>query len=266
MPNDIFVLGLCSGELSVYSYLRRCEDQKTHQCWPSYKNIGSAVCMSENTVSKYVQMLVERGMITTEPTKVTTRKGVTRNGNLLYTVLPPLEVIDQHYQQMMAWSVKPGQAYLSKDGIKQIKSTLTNQIFKQEMYHLYEQKSTSRDELVQEARKVMLELSRQMAQGICEHPDMEQLMGQLAHQLDSVKGKKSYGYLSKPLKKLVDEIVNQTERLPVVHRCYQTWWELQCQVNQFYSGQDQQRPPLSQQKEFRAIKNAVIKEAALGLL
>ena len=162
---------------------------------------------------------------------------------------------------MMAWSVKPGQAYLSKGGIKQIKSILTNQIFKQEMYHLYEQKSASRDELVQEARKVMLEMSRQMAQGICEHPDMEQLMGQLAQQLGSVKGKKSYGYLPKPLKKLVDEIVNQTERLPVVHRCYQTWWELQCQVNQFYSGQEQQRPPLSQQKEFRAIKNAVIKEA-----
>ena len=162
---------------------------------------------------------------------------------------------------MMAWSVKPGQAYLSKDGIKQIKSTLTNQIFKQEMYHLYEQKSVSRDELVQEARKVMLEMTRQMAQGICEHPDMEQLMGELAQQLGSVKGKKSYGYLSKPLKKLVDEIVNQTERLPVVHRCYQTWWELQCQIHQFYSGQEQQRPPLSQQKEFRAIKNAVIKEA-----
>lgn len=162
---------------------------------------------------------------------------------------------------MMAWSVKPGQAYLSKDGIKQIKSTLTNQIFKQEMYHLYEQKSASRDELVQETRKVMLEMSRQMAQGICEHPDMEQLMGQLAQQLGSVKGKKSYGYLSKPLKKLVDEIVNQTERLPVVHRCYQTWWELQCQIHQFYSGQEKQRPPLSQQKEFRAIKNAVIKEA-----
>ena len=167
---------------------------------------------------------------------------------------------------MMAWSVKPGQAYLSKDGIEQIKSTLTNHIFKQEMYHLYEQKSASRDELVQEARKVMLEMSRQMAQGICEHPDMEELMGELAQQLGGVKGKKSYGYLSKPLKKLVDEIVNQTERLPVVHRCYQTWWELQCQVNQFYSGQDQQRPPLSQQKEFRAIKNAVIKEAERILL
>lgn len=96
LPNDIFILGLCPGELSVYSYLRRCEDHKTHQCWPSYKNIGSAVCMSENTVSKYVQKLVDRGMIATEPTKVTTR-----NGNLLYTVLSPLDVIDQHYQQKL---------------------------------------------------------------------------------------------------------------------------------------------------------------------
>ena len=59
---------------------------------------------------------------------------------------------------MMAWSAKPGQAYLSRDGIRQIKSELTNDIFKQELLHLYEQKSDSRDELVQEARKAMLEL------------------------------------------------------------------------------------------------------------
>ena len=101
LPNDIFILGRCSGELSVYSYLRRCEDQKTHQCWPSYKNIGNAGCMSENTVSKYVQMVGDRGMIATEPAKVTTRNGMTRNGNLLYTVLSPLDVIDQHYQQKL---------------------------------------------------------------------------------------------------------------------------------------------------------------------
>ena len=43
---------------------------------------------------------------------------------------------------MMAWSTQPGEAYLTRDGIRNIKSTLTNQIFKQEMLHLYEQKST----------------------------------------------------------------------------------------------------------------------------
>ena len=61
---------------------------------------------------------------------------------------------------MMAWSAKPNQAYLSKDGIRQIKSTLTNQIFRQELLHVYEQKSKSRDELVVEARKAMQEKKR----------------------------------------------------------------------------------------------------------
>lgn len=162
---------------------------------------------------------------------------------------------------MMAWSANPKQAYLSRDGIRQIKSTLTNQIFKQEMLHLYEQKSESRDELVRETRKAMLELSWQMSETVCEHPEAERMMLNLSQQLGNVKGKKSYGYLPKQIKRQVDEIVNQMERLPVVDRCYQKWWELQCKVNDFYSERARQRPPLSEQKEFRAIKNAVIQEA-----
>lgn len=70
MPNEVFQLGLSAGELAVYSYLRRCEDRRTHQCWPSYRTIGSAVGMSENTVRKYVLALEERGLIVTEPTDV----------------------------------------------------------------------------------------------------------------------------------------------------------------------------------------------------
>ena len=163
---------------------------------------------------------------------------------------------------MMAWSAKPNQAYLSKDGIRQIKSTLTNQIFRQELLHVYEQKSKSRDELVAEARKAMLELAKAMQEMTCIHPEAEQMIGDLSRQLGQVGGKKTYGYLPKPMKKLVDEIVDQMARLPTVDTCYQTWWELQCQVEDYYSeGKKRLRPPLSQQKEFRQIKNAVIKEA-----
>ena len=163
---------------------------------------------------------------------------------------------------MMAWSVKPNQAYLSKDGIRQIKSTLTNQIFRQELLHVYEQKSKSRDELVAEARKAMLELAKAMREMTCIHPEAEQMIWNLSRQLGQVGGKKTYGYLPKPMKKLVDEIVDQMARLPTVDACYQTWWELQCQVEDYYSeGKKRLRPPLSQQKEFRQIKNAVIKEA-----
>ena len=162
---------------------------------------------------------------------------------------------------MMAWSAKPGQAYLSKDGIRKIKSALTNDIFKQEMLHTYEQKSTSRDELVRKARGELKSLVQEMQTSTGSHPEVEALMMTLAAQLETVKGKKKYGYLPKTVKKTVDEIVNQLEQMPVINECYQAWWELQCQIEDFYSKKERRRPPLSEQKEFRPIKNAVIQEA-----
>ena len=162
---------------------------------------------------------------------------------------------------MMAWSAKPGQAYLSKDGIRKIKSALTNDIFKQEMLHTYEQKSTSRDELVRKTRGELKSLVQEMQTSIGSHPEVEALMMTLAAQLETVKGKKKYGYLPKTVKKTVDEIVNQLEQMPVINECYQAWWELQCQIEDFYSKKERRRPPLSEQKEFRSIKNAVIQEA-----
>jgi hypothetical protein len=67
LPNAIFSLGLSAGELAVYAYLMYCEDRKSHQCWPSYKTIGKAVGMSENTVRKYVRELEYKTLILTEP-------------------------------------------------------------------------------------------------------------------------------------------------------------------------------------------------------
>ena len=162
---------------------------------------------------------------------------------------------------MMAWSAKPGQAYLSKDGICKIKSALTNDIFKQEMLHTYEQKSTSRDELVRKARGELKSLVQEMQTSTGSHPEVEALMMTLAAQLETVKGKKKYGYLPKTVKKTAEEIVNQLEQMPVINECYQAWWELQCQIEDFYSKKERRRPPLSEQKEFRPIKNAVIQEA-----
>ena len=162
---------------------------------------------------------------------------------------------------MMAWSKKPGQAYLNREGIRKIKSVLTNQIFQQELLHIYEDKSLSRDELVRETRSAMLALAQKMQNSACEHPEAEQMIRELAWELGSVKGKKSYGYLPKHLKQKVDAIVDQMELLPSVYECYGRWWKLQCRLNDFYAEKERQRPPLSQQKEFRQIKNAVLQVA-----
>ena len=101
LPNEIFFLGLCPGELAVYAFLRHCENRKTHQCWPSYKTIGKATGMSPNTVRKCVCTLVDKGLIRTENTSVITKDGIKRNGSLLYTILPFQGVLDSHYQQQM---------------------------------------------------------------------------------------------------------------------------------------------------------------------
>ena len=162
---------------------------------------------------------------------------------------------------MMAWSTVPGEAYLTREGIRKIKSQLTNQIFKQEMLHTYEQKSQSRDELVREARRAIRRLTREMAQSICSAPEIGQKMEHLATQLETVKGKKSYGYLLKSVKKTVDEVVDRLEELPVVRECYEQWCILQNEVDSYYHDKPREKKKLSQEKKFRQIKNAVIQEA-----
>lgn len=101
LPNEIFSLGLYSGEISVYAYLMYCEDRKTFQCHPSYKTIGRALKISRNTVRKYVKGLEEKQLISTEPTMISLKSGKRQNGNLLYTIRPIKEAVDYFNAQQL---------------------------------------------------------------------------------------------------------------------------------------------------------------------
>ena len=99
VPNEVFNLGLSSHEIAVYNYLLRCEDRRTYQCHPSYRTIGRAVRLSENTVRKYVTGLEEKGLIRTEPSTIITKDGRVRNGSLIYNIRPIQEALEQNYQR-----------------------------------------------------------------------------------------------------------------------------------------------------------------------
>ena len=99
VPNEVFNLGLSSHEIAVYNYLLRCEDRRTYQCHPSYRTIGRAVHLSENTVRKYVAGLEEKGLIRTEPSTIITKDGRVRNGSLIYNIRPIQEALEQNYQR-----------------------------------------------------------------------------------------------------------------------------------------------------------------------
>ena len=102
LPNEIFGLELSTGELSVYSYLMFLESRRTFRCWPSYSTIGRAIGKSKNSVKKYVDGLIDKHLISVEPTRICTQGGQVRNGNLMYTILPISEAVEINHARRLA--------------------------------------------------------------------------------------------------------------------------------------------------------------------
>ena len=162
---------------------------------------------------------------------------------------------------MMAWSVDPKQGYLTEKGIEQMRSQLSNDIFQDELLSLYQEKELSYQEVRDAAMEAMGRLIREMKSGLCDSPVIAGQMETLAGMLAEVKGKKMYGYLKKPVKAQVDAIVDELARLPKVAECYDHWNRLRDELERYYKDTPREHKPLSQQQEFKAIKNMVIREA-----
>ena len=93
----------------------------------------------------------------------------------------------------MVWSADPSQGRLTKEGVKMIRSRLTNDIFRDEMYTLYQKRDVSYKDLVSAARRSMRELIEKMRTGFCDSSVIEMKMLELAQSLEAAKGKKVYG-------------------------------------------------------------------------
>ena len=162
---------------------------------------------------------------------------------------------------LMVWSADPVQGYLTEQGIEMMRSELTNDIFQNELLHLYQQKNLSYQEVRNAAREALRQLIREMGSGICDCPAIEEKLVTLAETLKDTNGKKVYGYLKKPVKTQVDAIVDELAQLPAVAECYEAWNRLRDDVEGYYTDKPREHLPLPQQKEFKAIKNMVIREA-----
>ena len=162
---------------------------------------------------------------------------------------------------MVCYSADPTKGFLTKQGIADIKSGLAKEIFRNELTELYRQQTQRRDTLNQDAETVMQELLRRMEDGTADNPRMEELMTHLADRLRFTSGKKQYGYLKAPLKAVVDEIVDELAKDPRVAKAYDLWYQMREEVLRTYRNDLPERLPLSQQKEFKRIKNMVIQEA-----
>ena len=168
---------------------------------------------------------------------------------------------DHPHVHMVCYSADGKSGFLTEHGIEQIKSMLAREIFQQDLTELYQRQTQRRDELTEGAGQVMRRLVSEMQSGTLENERIEQLMMELAHRLKNLSGKKQYGYLKAPLKNLVDEIVDELAKDSRVAAAYDLWCEQREEVLRTYKDDVPDRLPLSQQKEFKRIKNLIIEEA-----
>ena len=168
---------------------------------------------------------------------------------------------DHQHIHMMLWSDDPKYGFLRKDKLLHLQSVLTNMIYADELKEVYVQKDIAYKDVTEAARAAMRRIVDQLE--TVENPpeSIRQKLMELALELHTVNGKKQYGYLKKPLKDKVDGVVDELEKLPEVAAYYSVWNGLRDTLEGYYKNRPRQHNPLSQQKEFRAIKNAIIQEA-----
>ena len=142
-----------------------------------------------------------------------------------------------------------------------MQSVLTNTIYADELKEIYVQKDVAYKEVTEAARETMREIVDRMESVSAQPASIQQKLLELALELRTVSGKKQYAYLKKPLKEMVDSIVDELEKLSEVAAYYSVWNGLRDTLEGYYKNRPRQHNPLSQQKEFRAIKNAIIQEA-----
>ena len=168
---------------------------------------------------------------------------------------------DHPHIHMMLWSDDPKYGFLRKDKLLNLQSALTNIIYADELKEVYVQKDIAYKDVTEAARAAMRRIIDQLESVENPPESIQKKLLELALELRTVSGKKQYGYLKKPLKDKVDSIVDELEKLPEVAAYYAVWNDLRDTLEGYYKSKPRQHNPLSQQKEFRAIKNAIIQEA-----
>lgn len=162
---------------------------------------------------------------------------------------------------LIAYSTKPGEGFLTKQGMEKIRSALAQEIFRQDLISVYQQETTHRDELRRASREKVAGLVQQISGGSCENPKLESMLRELTGKLSNVKGKKVYGYLRPELKALVNKIVDELAKDSRIAQLYDLWYRDKQAARNVYDERPLQRVPLSENPDFKPVRNAVIRAA-----
>lgn len=159
---------------------------------------------------------------------------------------------------LMVYS-KGQEGYLSKKGIDALRSSFGNDISKQEQYHLFQLQTDLRQDIKAVSEQKLRDLITKAEVSPEVDSQIYPLLTKLRNQLDEHSGKKVYGYLSKPIKATVNEIVDLLSAEPSIAKLYKEWNKINREKLSLYYENKDPTVPLVDNKEFRSIKNAIIR-------
>lgn len=162
---------------------------------------------------------------------------------------------------LIAYSTDPNEGYLSEKGVMALRSSFAKDIFAQDLLCEYKKQTEHRDALKAQSREVLAELIAKINGGTYDNPTVENLLQALAKRLAVTNGKKQYGYLRKDIKEIINNIVDDLGKDERIAALYDLWYESKETALTVYSESQPERLPLSQNKEFKSVKNMVIAEA-----
>ena len=162
---------------------------------------------------------------------------------------------------MIAYSTVENEGYLTQKGVENLRSSFAKDIFQQDLLCIYERQTEHRDKLRAEARDIVEDLVSKINSEIYISASIQNKLLELADKLSKTKGKKVYGYLKSDVKALVDSIVDELANDGRIKKLYDLWYEQKENTIRTYTDEIPDRIPLAQNKEFKSIKNAIIKEA-----
>lgn len=162
---------------------------------------------------------------------------------------------------LIAYSTVENEGYLTQNGVENLRSSFARDIFQQDLLCIYERQTEHRDKLRAEARDIVEDLVSKINSEIYISASIQNKLLELADRLSKTKGKKVYGYLKPDVKALVDSIVDELSNDDRIKKLYDLWYEQKENTIRTYTDEIPDRIPLAQNKEFKSIKNAVIKEA-----
>ena len=162
---------------------------------------------------------------------------------------------------LIAYSTVENEGYLTEKGVENLRSSFAKDIFHQDLLCTYERQTEHRDTLRAEARDIVEDLVSKINSEIYISASLQQKLLQLAEKLSKTGGKKVYGYLKADVKALVDSIVDELADDDRIKKLYDLWYEQKENTIRTYTDEIPEHIPLVDNKEFKSIKNAVIKEA-----